>query len=128
MQKNVSIIDSINLTAEYGAPYNENFQNCDGWSCEMTYGGKKYSFPFYMGSGHKGRKPKLKDVLYTLILDARIGNESFESFCQEFGCEGEDTSKERKIWIACWRIAKNMERMFGDLEELANEAEQRGWN
>lgn len=63
-------------------------------------------------------KPKplnIDDVLYSLILDAQSGAESFEDFCDNFGYN-EDSIKHNEIYKACQKNAKKVKTFIKDLE------------
>ena len=65
-------------------------------------------------------EPEAADVLSSLMLDARTGEETFEDFCSEFGYD-EDSRKAYKTWEFCRDFAPKVERFLGeDREEFEN--------
>lgn len=44
--------------------------------------------------------PSLADVMHSLLLDARCGDNSFKDFCAELGCD-DDSISAKETWEAC---------------------------
>jgi hypothetical protein len=51
-------------------------------------------------------------VVYSLLSDSDSGNQSFRSFCDEFGYNS-DSIKDRGIWEACQEIGEDFLRVVG---------------
>lgn len=64
-------------------------------------------------------KPKLADVLYSLLIDSEVGMNamSFGEFCAEFGCD-EDSREAFRIFEACQEQYTKARRLGVDLEAL----------
>jgi len=93
----------------------------DKWNVKLVRNGKTWRFPFYMGSGNKGRKPTAYDVLACLTT-YDVG--TFEDFCSEFGYDVFDDYGKRNYKNYCLYKSVNTEYkhvldMFGDvIDEL----------
>ncbi len=64
-----------------------------GWMCVLQYDKRSMTFPFFMGSAHKGA-PKLRDVLECLLLDysTERSSDTFENWCDELGYDNDSIS------------------------------------
>lgn len=86
---------------------------------------KQFTCDYSMGSAHKG-KPNVADVVSSLLLDARAGDESFADFCANFGYD-EDSRKAEATWRQCRTVYHKITPMFEDfLEELQAALEEEG--
>ena len=66
----------------------------------------------------KPKKLNIDDVLYSLILDAQSGTESFEDFCDNFGYN-EDSVKHNEIYKSCQKNGKKVKTFIKDLEKAS---------
>ena len=66
----------------------------------------------------KPKKLNIDDVLYSLILDAQSGTESFEDFCDNFGYN-EDSIKHNEIYKSCQKNGKKVKTFIKDLEKAS---------
>lgn len=82
------------------------------YKCRLTFQRRALTVPFFIGSAHTN-EPSAADVLYCLASDARSGEESFEDFCSNMGCDI-DSRKAEKTWKACRAIAPRLRRFLGD--------------
>jgi len=76
---------------------------------------------FSQGPAHYST-PKAWDVLGCLISDARSGDQDFESFCCDFGCDT-DSRKAERAWKACAAMTPKIERFLGDLLPVFEQAD-----
>lgn len=93
------------------------FPGADHWRVTLTrkVEGRKRTagFPFSMGSGHKGRAPKVGEVLESLALDcAIVDGESFEGFCSQLGYDT-DSRKAEAAYRACKAEAAKLAAFLG---------------
>jgi hypothetical protein len=65
-----------------------------------------------MGKGHNGEPPEMLDVLDCLFMDARAKDETFESWCGEFGYDPDSISA-LKTFEACKKMGDELEYLFG---------------
>lgn len=93
----------------------------DAWKVTLKYEGRRYTLPFYMGSGYNAAPPELKDVLYAIFSDthAWYDNDDFDGFCDSFGYSN-DSIKASGIYKACEKSAIRTLKLFGldSVEEL----------
>lgn len=93
----------------------------DKWNVKLVRNGETWRFPFYMGSGNKGRKPTAYDVLASLTV-YDVG--TFEDFCSEFGYDvfddyGRRNYKNYRLYKSVNTEYKHVLAMFGDvIDEL----------
>lgn len=95
-------------------------RDMDHWKCKLTTRGRSYTFDFWMGIGHKGKKPTLYDVLACIT---KYDPGDFQSFCDEFGYESSppsDYPRVHKIWKGCVKEFNAVKRLFSQeaIEEL----------
>lgn len=92
------------------------------WQVKLVYFDKEYVTDFYMGPelvNKMGRpkKPTIKDVLYSIIMDD-VSNMNFNNFCDEFGYDN-DSIKALKIYEACQKETEAYYDMFDSEEREA---------
>ena len=93
----------------------------DKWNVKLVRNGETWRFPFYMGSGNKGKKPTAYDVL-ACLTKYDVG--TFEDFCADFGYDvfddyGRRNNKNYRTYKAVKAEYKHVVEMFGDvLDEL----------
>lgn len=120
----MSILQSVEFDAKYGAEHNPNFENADGWTCTIGYKGNKIEVPFYMGVGHYGRQPQKEEVLDTLFMDAESTDLNFDEWCAELGYD-DDSIRALEVYKACKRIAEDLDHLFGnDFEVVRVEVQE----
>ncbi len=89
------------------------------WTVTLKHGRRRLTVDFFQGPAHHA-EPSAADVLACLCSDARAGDQSFESFCSEFGYE-QDSRKAEATHKACARMAKKLPAFLGDkFEEACN--------
>ncbi len=107
-----ALLDRIKLDSEYvDCVTKDNNWKANQWKCTIRFNGKQYTFDYFMGIGLSG-KPDLKDVLFSLYMDAQAADMTFEQFCSEFGYD-----KAEATWKACVKAGKAFKRVFGDVQE-----------
>lgn len=89
------------------------------WQVKLSYFNKEYVTDFYMGSGLASKygvpkRPKKKDVLYSMIMDD-VSGLSFNDFCDEFGYDN-DSIKALETYKVCEKETQIYYDMF-DSEE-----------
>lgn len=81
----------------------------------------KANLYLYIDELKKVSKPKklnIDDVLYSLILDAQSGTESFEDFLDNFGYN-EDSVKHNEIYKLCQKNGKKVKTFITNLEKAS---------
>lgn len=66
--------------------------------------------------------PTNKDILFALLLDSQVLDESYQNWCDNYGYDS-DSMKAFKIYQACCDNTKKLQSCFSS-DELANIAEQ----
>lgn len=118
------LIEEKNIRADvtYGAEYNENFPNSDGWTVTLKCQRRQMTVPFYTGMGSTN-DPDAEMVLECLLSDASVEyNRSFEDWAGDLGYDT-DSRKAEKIYKACLKIAKKLHALLGDDFDTFMEAE-----
>ena len=113
--------ETIFAVVSYQGKENKWNDLMDKWNVKLVRNGKTWRFPFYMGSGNKGKQPTAYDVLASLTK-YEVG--TLEDFCAEFGYEMFDDYGMRNVetyhtYKAVKAEYKHVVDMFGDvLDEL----------
>ena len=79
----------------------------------------KSNLLLYIDELKKVSKPKplnIDDVLYDLVLDSQFSNETFDDFCDNFGCDN-DSMKANAIYRVCQKNSKKVRTFIKDLEQ-----------
>ena len=94
----------------------------DSWECfHWQLRAKDQTIDYYTGLGHvikakhkmvedRPKKPKLRDILYSLASDASCGERSFQDFCAELGYS-EDSIKALDTYLKCQRNGQILEKI-----------------
>jgi hypothetical protein len=117
----------IETEVKYGGKelgYFEDNWKHDTWTVTFTKGTKMIEKPYYMGIGNHGREPKPEEVMQCLIQDARsyTDTQNFKEFAREFGYS-DDSIRALKIFKACKRTYRELEKFFGNEDFLNWELE-----
>lgn len=93
----------------------------DQWRVTLSSKAGFHSFDYFTGLGlrhkpdswgkRKPRKPKVADVLHSLILDASAADENFHDWCANFGYS-DDSIKAMNIYKACLETAQALRKHF----------------
>ena len=138
----------VTFVANGGTAMNKDGWECDHWSVVFTRSGKNpITFDYYTGIGHreskfpmpvdikrlgknivarvewekqnvKPVKPHAASVLYSLLSDARCGEQNFHDFCDELGYN-KDSIKDQAIYNACCETLTKMRSFFTLAERQA---------
>ncbi len=110
-------LKGVQMTCRRGAPKKDDWRkDADGWTCTITYQGRRMKTGYWMGLAHNGAEPELRGVLDSLFLDAESGARSFEGFGSEFGYD-ENSREAERTWKECQRSGAKFLRLF-DLDEM----------
>lgn len=101
----------------------------DEWRVMFRHKGKEFVTEYRTGTGHRtkdkfGREkavaPKAADVLHSLCLDARLGQDTFPEFCANLGYD-EDSRKALASYLECQEIGSKL-RLLGHalLQEISD--------
>lgn len=93
----------------------------DQWRVTLSSKAGFHSFDYFTGLGlrhkpdswgkRKPRKPKVADVLHSLILDASAADENFHDWCANFGYS-DDSIKAMNTYKACIEVAVALRKHF----------------
>ena len=89
------------------------------WQVKLIYFDKEYVTNYFMGSGlvdslGRPRKPTIKDVLYSMIVDD-INDMDFYDFCKEYGYDN-DSIRALELYKGCQKETEAYYNMFDDEE------------
>lgn len=96
----------------------------DQWRVTLSSKAGFHSFDYFTGLGlretisrtrgmtiKRVRKPKVADVLHSLILDASAADENFHDWCANFGYS-DDSIKAMNTYKACLEVAVALRKHF----------------
>jgi hypothetical protein len=88
------------------------------WRLRLAFQGRHVLSTWRAGTGHtnangSAKEPALLDVLSCLQSDSHAGENTFRSFCDDFGYE-HDSRKAESIWRACRKMRGRLSTLFGD--------------
>lgn len=94
---------------------NENWaKTARHWNCTLVDGVRKMEVPFSQGQAYT-EPPTLRDVLYSLAIDARAvnGSRTFEQWC--FECDySSDSRRAEAIYIATKEQNSRLKELLGE--------------
>lgn len=91
--------------------------DCFKWTVVFTHRITKETtlIDYYKGLAHvkngKPTVPTIDEIVYSLKMDAHIGEQSFEEYCSNYGVDN-DSIKEYKTWESCKESIKQLEKLF----------------
>lgn len=107
--------NNLTMTAEKAAE-NQNMTDFEGdhWKVVIKKNGRRMTSYYSMGYGHKGREPKLKEVLDCFASDASsVENlRSLEEWARDLGYD-EDSRKAEKIYKTIGKQAERLKTLLG---------------
>lgn len=93
----------------------------DQWRVTLSSKAGSHSFDYFTGLGlrtkpnswgqRKPKKPKIADVLYSLIFDASAADDNFHDWCANFGYS-DDSIKAMNTYKACLEVAVALRKHF----------------
>lgn len=100
---------------------NQNW-DCDQWRVTLSSNAGFHSFDYFTGLGlrHKPKtswatptpkKPKVADVMHSLIMDASAADENFHDWCANYGYS-DDSIKAMNTYKACLEVAVALRKHF----------------
>lgn len=95
-----------------------NGYNAEGmrqFKVTIRYNKKQYTCNYMIGSALSENDVNIKNVMYSILMDASFACYSFVDFCNELGYS-DDSIKAHKIWLTCVRTNKRMNEMFTQKE------------
>jgi hypothetical protein len=119
----IDTLESLPVKIDYvGQTKRDHNWDCDQWRVTLSSKAGFHSFDYFTGLGlrHKPRtswatptpkKPKVADVLHSLIMDASAADENFHDWCANYGYS-DDSIKAMNTYKACLEIAVALRKHF----------------
>jgi hypothetical protein len=116
----------IDYVGEVPSKWDESTpRTVDQWRVTLSSKAGFHSFDYFTGLGlrktsrakhewaatAKPVKPKVADVLHSLILDASAANENFHDWCANYGYS-DDSIKAMNTYKACLEVAQALRKHF----------------
>ncbi len=118
---NLVIVEAIHQGVHLESEEKTQWEH-DRWRVTLRLGRRRLTTTFRMGMAHGGKAPDAAGVVYSLLIDARAGELSFEDFCGELGYD-QDSRRAEQIWKACNRVAPRVRCLLGEHFEMLEGAE-----
>ena len=103
-----------------GETTRDNNWQCDAWKITLTAGKISKVFEYYTGVGHRAALnlnnrvpifPAAADLLYSLQIDAETCEQSFDSWCSEYGYDT-DSRKALETYLLCQQNGMKYNQLF----------------
>ena len=111
---NISEIENLPVKIDYVA---ENLE-CDQWRVTISSKAGFNYLDYFTGLGHRSKnrpkRPKVADVLYSLILDASAADYNFSDWCADYGYS-DDSIKALNTYKSCLETAQVLLKHFSPL-------------
>lgn len=122
----VEALEALPVKIEYVAEVPSKWdtdtpRTVDQWRVTLSSKAGFHSFDYFTGLGlrhkpdswgkRKPRKPKVADVLHSLILDASAADENFHDWCANYGYS-DDSIKAMNIYKSCLETAQALRKHF----------------
>jgi hypothetical protein len=106
--------------------------NRDGWECDSwavtiypadnikRRNGAEIVTQYHTGTGSRSKQgrpqtPHIAGILYSLLLDASLGDDTFCDFCANCGYD-DDSRKALAIYLQCQKTGEQMRKVFSSTE------------
>ena len=99
----------VTMTTRYGEATEHRPDSPNNWRVTLTFEGRQMSTDFYGGSAVTDIS--VADVLYSLLLDAEAGSQTFEDFCGDLGYDT-DSRSAYATWQACKKVRTKLRRFL----------------
>jgi hypothetical protein len=119
----IDTLETLPVKIDYvGQTKQDQNWDCDQWRVTLSSKAGFHSFDYFTGLGlrHKPKtswatptpkKPKVADVLHSLIMDASAADENFHDWCANYGYS-DDSIKAMNTYKACLNIAVALRKHF----------------
>jgi len=106
--------NNVTMTVRAGAKARHPWQmDSTAWTCVLRCEGRQMTVPFFMGSGHNGREPEVREVLDAILSDAAmVEGMSGEEWAAECGFSSEDAWE--PIYKSVVRQTEKLKRLLGE--------------
>ena len=105
-------IETLPVNVTYVGETRRDDWVCDEWRVALTGKAGYWSTSYYTGTGHRREvkgavakpvKPKIADVIYSLLMDASAADYNFSDWCAEYGYS-DDSIKALNTYKDCLSI------------------------
>ena len=119
----IDTLETLPIKIDYvGQTKQDQHWDCDQWRVTLSSKAGFHSFDYFTGLGLRykpktswakptPKKPKVADVLYSLIMDASAADENFHDWCTNYGYS-DDSIKAMNTYKACLEIAVALRKHF----------------
>ena len=119
----IDTLETLPVKIDYvGQTKQDQNWDCDQWRVTLSSKAGFHSLDYFTGLGlrHKPKtswatptpkKPKVADVLHSLIMDASAADENFHDWCANYGYS-DDSIKAMNTYKACLEIAVALRKHF----------------
>lgn len=111
-------LEALPVKIEYVAEVPSKWAgNVDQWRVTISSRAGAHSFDYFTGLGlrtkrnSRPKKPKVADVLHSLIMDASAADANFHDWCANFGYS-DDSIKAMNTYKACLDVAVALRKHF----------------
>ena len=116
---NISDIENLPVKIDYvGETIQENNSQCDQWRITISSKMGFNHFDYFTGLGlrskNRPKRPRIADVLYSLILDASAADYNFSDWCADYGYS-DDSIKALNTYKSCLETAQVLLKHFSPL-------------
>ena len=110
-------LEHLPVKISYCCETTKDSWKCDQWKVELSSKGGYHTFDYFTGLGlrtkaGKPKKPKIADVLHSLILDAEASEYNFDDWCNDFGYSS-DSIHALNIYKACLSNSTALKKHLG---------------
>jgi hypothetical protein len=119
----IEALEQLPVKIDYvGETTRDNNWRCDQWRVTFSSNAGFWATDYFTGLGHRTKpkqpwdnprpkKPKVADVLHSLILDASASDENFNDWCDNFGMSL-DSIKALNMYKDCLDTARALRKHF----------------
>jgi len=106
--------NNVTMTVRAGAKARQPWQlSSTAWTCLLKCEGRQMTVPFFMGSGHNGREPEVREVLDAILSDAAmVEGMDGEGWARECGFGTDDAWE--PVYRAVVRQTNGLKQLLGE--------------
>lgn len=112
---NISEIENLPIKIDYVAETSRDNWECDQWRVTISSRAGFNYLDYFTGLGlrskNRPKRPKIAEVLHSLVLDASAADENFNDWCANYGYS-DDSIKALNIYKACLETAQTLRKHF----------------
>jgi hypothetical protein len=116
----IESLETLPIQIDYVCETRRDDWPCDQWRVSISSKAGYWSTDYFTGLGHRkkvkfgpdiARKPKIADVLHSLIMDANAADQNFHDWCADYGYS-DDSIKALNTYKACLEIGVALHKHF----------------